>query len=58
MPGEEEEIIHLREKAAQFVALAKQHEDNDRVGRRLMTIAADLYTKAAELEAKRKRGAA
>jgi hypothetical protein len=58
MPGLEEEIAHLREKAAQFVALAKEHSDNDRVRQRLMTVAADLYTKAAELEQKLKRGAA
>jgi hypothetical protein len=58
MPGLEEEIVHLREKAAQFVALAQQHGDKDPVRRRLMAVAADLYTKAAELEQKRKRGAA
>jgi hypothetical protein len=58
MPSVEEEIADLREKAAEFVALAKEHRDDDRVRQRLMTIAADLYTKAAELEEKRKRGAA
>jgi hypothetical protein len=58
MPELEEEIVRLREKAAQFVALAKQHGDNDRVGQRLMAVAADLFTRAAELEQKRKRGAA
>jgi hypothetical protein len=58
MPSLEEEIADLREKAAEFVALAKEHRDDDRVRQRLMTIAADLYTKAAELEEKRKRGAA
>ena len=58
MPSVEEEIAHLRERAAHFVGLAKQHPDNDRVRQRLMTIAADLYTKAAELEEKLKRGAA
>ena len=52
------EIADLREKAAEFVALAKQHPDNDRVRQRLMTVAADLFTNAAELEAKRKHGAA
>ena len=58
MPELEEEIGHLREKAAQFVALAKQHNDNDQIRHRLMTVAADLFTRAAELEQKRKRGAA
>ena len=58
MPGVEEEIVHLREKAAQFVALAKEHGASDEVRHRLMTVAADLYTRAAELEEKRKRGAA
>jgi hypothetical protein len=58
MPSLGEEIPDLREKAAEFVALAKEHRDDDRVRQRLMTIAADLYTKAAELEEKRKRGAA
>jgi len=58
MPGVEEEIAHLREKAAQFVALAKQHGDNDQIRHRLMNVAADLFTKAAELEQKRKLGAA
>jgi hypothetical protein len=58
MPSLEEEVADLREKAAEFVALAKEHRDDDRVRQRLMTIAADLYTKAAELEEKRKRGAA
>jgi hypothetical protein len=58
IPSLEEEIADLREKAAEFVALAKEHRDNDRVRQTPMTIAADLYTKAAELEEKRKRGAA
>ena len=58
MPSPEEEIAHLREKAAEFVALAQEQRDNDRVRQRLMTIAADLYTKAAGLNEKRKRGAA
>jgi len=58
MPSLEGEIAHLRERAAQFVALAKEHRDNDRVRQRLMTVAADLYTKAAEMEEKRKSGAA
>ena len=58
MSSVEREIAHLRERAAQFVALAKQHPDNDRVRQRLMTVAADLYTKAAELEERQKRGAA
>jgi uncharacterized protein YigA (DUF484 family) len=58
MPCLEDEIAHLRERAAHFVALAKEHRDNDRVRQRLMTVAADLYTKAAELEEKLKRGAA
>jgi hypothetical protein len=58
MPTVEEEIAHLRARAAQFVALAKEHPDNDRGRQRLMTVAADLYTKAAELEEKLKRGAA
>jgi uncharacterized protein YigA (DUF484 family) len=58
MPSLEVEIAHLRQRAAQFVALAKEHRDNDRVRQRLMTVAADLYTKAAELEEKLKRGAA
>lgn len=58
MPAVEEEIVHLREKAPQFVALAKEHRDNDRVRKRLMTVAADLYAKAADLEQKPKRGAA
>ena len=58
MPGIREEIGHLRERAAQFVALAKEHRDNDRVRQRLMAVAADLYTKAAELAEKLKRGAA
>jgi uncharacterized protein YigA (DUF484 family) len=58
MPGIKEEIAHLRERAAQFVALAKEHRDNDRVRQRLMAVAADLSTKAAELAEKLKRGAA
>jgi uncharacterized protein YigA (DUF484 family) len=58
MPSLEQEIAHLRERAAHFVALAKEHLDNDRVRHRLMTVAADLFTKAAELEDKRKQGAA
>jgi hypothetical protein len=58
MQSLEEEIADLRGKAAEFVALAKQHPDNDRIRQRLMTVAADLFTKAAELEAKRKHGAA
>jgi len=58
MPSLEEEIAHLRERAAQFVALAKEHRDNDRVRQRLMTVAADLYTKAAEMEEKQKSGVA
>ena len=48
MPELQEEIAHLREKAAQFVALAMEHQDNDRTRHRLMAVAADLYTKAAE----------
>ena len=58
MPELQEEIAHLREKAAQFVALAMEHQDNDRTRHRLMAVADDLYTKAAELEQKQKRGAA
>jgi hypothetical protein len=58
MPSLEEQIADLREKAAEFVALASEHRDNDRVRQRLMTVAADLYTKAAEMEEKQKSGAA
>jgi len=57
MLSPEEEIADLREKAAEFVALANEHRDNDRVRQRLMTVAADFYTKAAEWEVKLKRRA-
>ncbi len=58
MPSLEEEIADLREKAAEFVALAEEHSDNDRARQRLMTVAGELYARAAEWEDKLKRGEA
>jgi hypothetical protein len=47
------EVQYLAEKAAQFRALANEHQaaGNDAIARKLMEVVDDLAAKAAELQA-------